>query len=126
MAKEWTKEQLNGFAKADDMHISPFYSDGKTYGTPTWIWSVVADNHLYVRAFNGQNSRWHQSAMTQKAGKIHLNGQDYEVTFKDASGDKNLDAKINQAYQTKYAGSPYMPPMLEDGPVSATVEIDPR
>lgn len=39
--------------RSDDLHISPFREDGKTYGTPTWIWSVVVDGGLYVRAYNG-------------------------------------------------------------------------
>ncbi|WP_234447097.1 DUF2255 family protein [Virgibacillus salexigens] len=43
--------------------MSPFYSDGKTYRTPTWIWSVVVNSNLYVRAYNGQRSRWYQSAI---------------------------------------------------------------
>lgn len=81
MTKNWTNEQLNIFSKADDLHISPFYSDGVTYGTPTWIWSVVVDNNLYVRAYNGQNSRWYQSAMKQTAGRIKFAGQTFEVTF---------------------------------------------
>lgn len=54
MTKQWTIEQLNSFSQADDMHVSPFYADGKTYGTPTWIWSVVVDHNLYVRAYNGK------------------------------------------------------------------------
>lgn len=124
--KKWTEKQLKAFTSADDMHISPFYSDGKTYGTPTWIWSVVANDNLYVRAYNGQNSSWHKSAMTQKAGKIHLAGHDYKVTFKDASGNPALDKMVSQAYQKKYNGSPYLPPMLEAGPVGATVQINPR
>ncbi len=71
MQKAWTQEQLDAFSTADDIHVSPpFYSDGKTPGTPpTWIWSVVADGDLYVRAYNGQNSRWYQSAVEQQAGK---------------------------------------------------------
>lgn len=52
----WTQKQMSAFSKADDMYISPFYEDGKTPGTPTWIWSVVADHNLYVRAYNGQHS----------------------------------------------------------------------
>jgi hypothetical protein len=28
-------------AESDDLHISPFRDDGVTYGTPTWILSVV-------------------------------------------------------------------------------------
>ncbi|GAA6237498.1 DUF2255 family protein [Apilactobacillus micheneri] len=123
---QWSKEQLKGFTTADDMHVSPFYDDGKTYGTPTWIWSVVNNDKLYVRAYNGQNSRWYQSAMKQHAGKIKLNGNEYEVSFNDAAGNKDLDEQINKSYQNKYGDSPYCPPMLEAGPISATVEIEPK
>lgn len=44
MQANWNQEQIAAFSKADDMYISPFYSDGKTPGTPTWIWSVVVDD----------------------------------------------------------------------------------
>jgi len=126
MDLQWTPEQLDEFTSADDLHVSPFYSDGKTYGTPTWIWSVVVDDAIYVRAYNGQNSRWYQSAMEQGAGKIKLAGEEFETKFIDAAGSNELDLKINAAYQKKYQGSPYLPPMLQAGPVSATVKILPR
>ena len=54
----WSKDELRKIANADDLHISPFREDGVTFGTPTWIWSVAVDQALYVRAYNGQNSRW--------------------------------------------------------------------
>ena len=126
MTLQWTSEQLDKFTSADDLHVSPFYADGKTYGTPTWIWSVVVDNDIYVRAYNGQNSRWYQSAMAQGAGKIKIAGEEFEVNFIDAAGSNELDLKINAAYQEKYHDSPYLPPMLQAGPVSATVKILPK
>lgn len=39
----WLKNDLGRIADTDDLHISPLRDDGKTYGTPTWIWSVVVD-----------------------------------------------------------------------------------
>jgi hypothetical protein len=66
----WLKDELRNIAETDDLHISPFREDGKTYGTPTWIWSVVVDDGLYVRGYNGQKSRWYQAAVRQKAGRI--------------------------------------------------------
>ncbi|WP_234005647.1 DUF2255 family protein [Lactobacillus sp. CBA3606] len=122
--RNWTTAQLNRFCTADDMHVSPFYDDGKTYGTPTWIWSVVVANQLYVRAWNGQQSRWYQAARQQRAGRIHLADEDFEVTFTPVTQDDHLTMAINQSYEKKYAGSPYLPPMLEAGPVSATVRLD--
>lgn len=120
----WTATQLKAFTTADDMRVSPFYEDGKTYGTPTWIWSVVVGQHLYVRAWNGQRSRWYQAAKSQGAGRIHLADQDFEVAYVPVTTDDQLTAAINQAYENKYAGSPYLPPMLAAGPISATVRLD--
>jgi len=54
---KWKPEELRRIAETDDLHISPFREDGVTYGTPTWIWSVALNTALYVRAYNGQNSR---------------------------------------------------------------------
>jgi len=45
--------ELQAIDKADDLKISPLRSDGVTFGTPTWIWEVVVDGSLYVRAYNG-------------------------------------------------------------------------
>ena len=57
----WRTEELRKIAEADDLHISPFRDDGVTYGTPTWIWRVAVGDALYVRANNGQKSRWFQA-----------------------------------------------------------------
>jgi hypothetical protein len=57
----WSKNELRKIAGTDDLHIAPFRDDGKTYGTPTWIWSVVVDGALYVRGYNGRSSRWYQA-----------------------------------------------------------------
>ena len=66
----WSKDELRKIAEADDLHISPFREDGVTFGTPTWIWSVAVDGALYVRSYNGQNSRWYQAAVRRKAGRL--------------------------------------------------------
>lgn len=121
---EWAKNDIAKIAETDDLHISPFRDDGVTYGTPTWIWSVVVNDQLYVRAYNGQNSRWYKSAMKQKAGRISAAGNTYEVTFGQA--DANLNDQIDEAYKKKYKGSPYLPPMVEERTRAATVKISPK
>jgi hypothetical protein len=120
----WSKDELSKIAQTDDLHISPFREDGKTYDTPTWIWSVVVDDALYVRAYNGQSSRWYKAAMRQKAGRIAAAGITKEVLFEplnDASNDR-----INDAYRTKYEGSPYLKPMIGARAHAATVKLIPR
>ena len=120
----WPKDELRSIAETDDLHISPFRDDGKTYGTPTWIWSVVVNDTLYVRAYNGRKSRWHQAAMRQKAGRITAAGLTKEVTFEPVDGPVN--DLIDDAYRAKYKGSPYLDPIIGARARSATVMVMPR
>jgi len=120
----WPRDELRKIAEADDLHIAPFREDGATYGTSTWIWSVAVDDVLYVRAYNGQRSRWHQAAIRQKAGRIVAAGLTKEVTFEPVDGP--INDRVDDAYRAKYRGSAYLSPMIGAGPRSATVKIMPR
>lgn len=120
----WSKSELRKIAESDDLHIAPFREDGKTYGTPTWIWSVVVDDALYMRGYNGQNSRWYKSAVGQKAGLITAAGMTKEVTFEKVDGP--IDKRIDDAYRAKYKGSPYLKPMISARARSATLKAMPR
>jgi hypothetical protein len=120
----WPKEELRMIAEADDLHIVPFREDGTTYGTPTWIWSVVVDDALYVRGYNGQNSRWYQAAVRQKAGRIIAAGMTKEVAFERVDGP--INDRIDDAYRAKYRGSAYLSPMIGARARAATVKIMPR
>jgi len=120
----WSKNELNKIAETDDLHISPFRDDGKTYGTPTWIWSVVVDGELYVRGYNGQKSSWYQAAVKQKAGRISAAGITKEVSFETVNGSVN--DRIDDTYRAKYKGSPYLPPMISARARAATVKVTPR
>ena len=125
----WAKRELEKIAETDDLHISPFRDDGKTYGTPTWIWSVVVDGALYVRAYNGQKSRWYKSATQQKAGRITAAGITKEVSFEPVdlnTVEGRIHERIDEAYKEKYKRSPYLKPMIGPGPRSATVQVMPR
>jgi hypothetical protein len=120
----WPAEELRQIAAADDLHIAPFREDGTTYGTPTWIWSIAIGSGLYVRAYNGQDSRWYRAAMRQKAGRITAAGLTRDVAFERVEGP--LQDRIDDAYRAKYGGSPYLAPMIGPRARSATVRIVPR
>jgi hypothetical protein len=120
---KWQKEEFAKIAASDDLHIAPFREDGKTYGTPTWIWSVVVDGTLYVRAYNGTASSWYKAALRQKAGRITSGGIKWDVSF--ARADDALAARIDEAYKAKYASSPYLAPMIGNKARAATVVILP-
>jgi hypothetical protein len=121
---QWPKEELDRIAETDDLHISPFREDGRTYGTPTWVWSVVVDGNLYVRSYNGQNGRWYQAARQQKAGRMTAAGITKEVAFEAVDGA--VQDRIDDAYRAKYQDSPYLSPMINARARAATVKLTPR
>ena len=120
----WPKGELNKIAGTDDLHIAPFRDDGKTYGTPTWIWSVVVDGALYVRAYNGHKSQWYQAALRQKAGRISAAGITKDVSFEPVEGV--ILESIDNAYKAKYKSSEYLGAMISTRARAATVNIVPR
>jgi hypothetical protein len=111
-------------ATNDDLHVSPFREDGVTYGTPTWIWSVAVGEELFVRAYNGQKSRWYQAAIRQKAGRITAAGMTRQVTFEPVNGASN--DRIDDAYREKYKVSPYLSAMIGARARAATLRVVPR
>jgi hypothetical protein len=123
-AVAWSPKELQKIAGTDDLHISPFREDGETYGTPTWIWSVVVDGDLYVRGYNGQQSRWYQAAVRQRAGRIRAAGMTKDVRFEPVDGP--INGRIDDAYRAKYRGSPYLTPTIGTRARAATVRVLPR
>lgn len=121
--KIFPPEELQAIDEADDLHIAPFREDGVTYGTPTWIWSVVVNNDLYVRAYHGTSSRWYKAAMSQRAGKIEAGGMTKQVRFEPVHG--NINQRIDEAYRKKYQSSPYLDAMIGGRASAATVVILP-
>lgn len=122
LSKKLTEEEVEKIGKADDFHIAPFREDGKTYGTPTWIWSVEVDGYLYARAYSGKESRWYKAAINQKAGKIQVAGMERKVRF-EPERNTEINSKIDEAYKKKYKGDEYLEPMIGEEPKAATVKI---
>ena len=119
--KELDNQAIEMIFERNDFHIAPYREDGETFGTLTWIWVVEVEGSLYVRAYNGVNSRWYKSALSQKAGKIKSNGTEFKVQFQPISGE--INDKIDEAYRAKYNGSPYLQSMISDRAKAATVKV---
>ena len=120
---EWNKEKLNKIKNSDDLYIAPFREDGKTDGTLTWIWSVIVNDELFVRAYNGKNSSWYSSAVKQKSGKIKAAEMEFEVNFEQVDINDSIQKLIDDAYKMKYSSSPYLTSMISVQARSATVKI---
>ncbi|SDZ76240.1 hypothetical protein SAMN05192529_101304 [Arachidicoccus rhizosphaerae] len=120
----FSSAELQNIDKADDLKISPLRADGKTYGTPTWIWEVVVDHKLFVRAYSGTSSSWYKAAVSQGAGRIHAAGNIWNVRFEIA--DEALQDTVDTAYRKKYASSPYLSAMIGQKAKQATIQITGR
>jgi hypothetical protein len=120
----WANNELSKIAETDDLQIAPLREDGRTYGTPTRIWSVVVDGELYVRAYNGKRSRWYQAALQKKAGRITAAGMTIEVSFELVEG--LINDRVDDAYRAKHRSSPYLAPMIGARARAATVKVLPR
>jgi len=119
---EWTKNELAAIDAADDLKMAPYHEDFKTTGTPVWIWEVVVDGGLYVRAYSGTSSRWYQAAIKQKSGKIIVAGKTEAVHY-EAVKDPAVLNQIDEAYHKKYDPSPYVGPMVGERAKAATIKI---
>jgi hypothetical protein len=85
---------------------------------------VAVDDALYVRGYNSQKSRWYQSALQQKAGRIIAAGMTKEVSFDPVSGPMN--DRVDEAYRAKYSDSEYLPPTIGPRARASSVRIMPR
>ena len=121
---KWEQAEVGAIVKADDLHISVFREDMVSYGTPTFIWCVEVAGDLYVRAYNGVQSRWYQAALKQKAGRIIAAGKTLDVSFEPIDGA--LSDRIDDAYRAKYSTSSYLAPMISERSRAATVRISPK
>ena len=119
----WTDEELT-VANKEDIHIAAPNEDG-TMHAPTWIWVVVADGNLYVRSYNGKNGRWYSAAKRSGHGQVTFGAIAKDVDF-EFINDPEIDAKVDDAYKQKYAGSPYLEGPLNEPMRSTTVRLVPR
>lgn len=120
---DWNAAFLNRITQADGLRIAPLRDDGVTLGTPTFIWAVVAEGRLFVRAYSGTGSSWYRAALRQLAGRIQLAEEGFDVRFAPVAA--GLKPAIDAAYRTKYADSRYLGAMISDRASAATVEVLP-
>lgn len=119
----WAAEFFDMIAANDGLRIAPLREDHATFGTPTYIWAVIAEGRLFVRAYSGAASSWYRAALRESAGQVHLAGRVFDVRF--VQMDEAVTPAIDAAYRAKYPSSSYLAPMVSARARGATVEVLP-
>jgi hypothetical protein len=96
---EWTPEQLDRIARADELQIASRRSDGTLRPFVT-IWVVRVGDELYVRSAYGAANPWFRRALASGTGRIRAGGIERDVTFADTASDAHPG--IDAAYHAKY------------------------
>ena len=121
----WTSDELNKIGTAEELRIASLRADG-TLRKPVIIWVVRIGDDLYVRSVNGRTSVWFRGVQTRHEGHIRAGGVEKDVTFVEES-DPEINAKIDEAYLTKYRRYPqWVAPMVTPEVRAATIKLVPR
>ena len=92
-------------------------------GTPTWIWSVVVDGELYVRAYKGRVPAGTKPPCGRRRRQITAGGVTRDVSFTPVEGA--VTDRIDDVYRSKYGRSSYLASMISARARAATVRIAP-
>jgi hypothetical protein len=121
----WTKDELEKIGSAEELRIATLRRDG-TLRKPVTIWVARLDDNLYVRCVNGREGAWFRGLLTKHEGHIRAGGVEQEVTFVEES-DPDINARIDEAYLTKYKRYPqWVAPMVTPKVRAATIKLVPR
>ena len=119
----WSVDELAAIGGAEELQIAPDRADG-TAGPATTIWVVRVADDLHVRSYRGQSGGWYRRAARSRRGTIRAGGLDRRVRF--GAAEAALQARIDEAYRTKYAAySSLVSPMVAPAAVATTVQLRP-
>jgi hypothetical protein len=123
--KQWTSDQLDRIARAEEVQIASMRRDG-TLRKPVTVWAVRHGDDIYVRSVRGRSGQWFRGTRETQEGGIRAGGVQQDVTFVDTDHDSDDD--VDAAYRTKYrryAGS-ILNSVLTPEARSSTLKLVPR
>ena len=122
---EWTNDELNNIAPAEELELASARRDGSLRNAVT-IWVVRHGDDLYVRSVNGRTAGWFRGTQVRHEGRIWAGGVEKDVTFVDA-GDEVND-QVDAAYRAKYRryAASIINSVVSPEARSATIKLVPR
>ena len=96
---QWTGDQLDRFARAEEVQIASVRRDG-VLSKPVTVWVVRQGDDIFVRSVRGRSAHWFRGTQERNEGRIQVAGVQQDVTFVDA--DHNINDEVDTAYRAKY------------------------
>jgi hypothetical protein len=117
----WTNEELEIFAAAEEVRIAAVDEGGPRPDVPVWVVRVGDD--LYVRSVKGRSGRWYQRIARSHQGRVSAGGLECHITVEDPGAAVNTE--IDAAYGQKYAryGDRYIQAMTTPEVASTTLRL---
>jgi hypothetical protein len=122
---QWTADQLDKLARAEEVQIASVRPDG-TLRKPVTVWIVRQGDDLYVRSVRGRNGHWFRGAQQRHEGRVRAGGAQQDVTLVDAGRDS--DDEVDAAYRAKYSryAGRILNSVLTPEARAATIKLLPR
>jgi hypothetical protein len=89
------------------------------------IWTVVADDEVFVRSFRGAKGRWYRDLATGGPATLEFAGRRLRVQAIPASDPAAIE-RASHAYLSKYRSSSYAQAMVQPEMVPTTLRLEPR
>jgi hypothetical protein len=122
-SEQMAADPLRHLADVEEISIGFRRPDGSTGSTPVWI--VQVGDGLFVRSIRGPRGGWYRRLRANPDGEVRDGGHLHPVRAEPVA-DAGTVAGVTRAYATKYAGSPYVRPLLEEPAPGATLRLEPR
>jgi hypothetical protein len=120
----WARDELERFAKAEEIEITVRRRDGSP-GKPVTVWCVRSADNLYVRSVKGRNGAWYRAVEESHEGRISAGRLGKDVKFEQA--DASVKEEVDSAYRSKYRryAGPILNSCLTPEATSTTLRIVP-
>lgn len=119
----WSKEIIDEINQSTTIQNQP-YDDSEHPFQDNPLWVVTIDNHIYLRAGKGRDSKWYQAGL-KNGGQIAVNGQIFKIKYSPVTDEKE-QKQVTQAYLEKYHNQYPIDMMISDKCADATVELIPE
>ena len=117
----WTPAELDLVDTTEEVRVAGLREDG-SLRTAITIWAVRVDDTVYIRSVLGAGAGWYRGTQLRGLGHLEAGALAKNVSF---TRDPTKDARVDEAYWTKYGRGPDVIAINSELATSTTLRVDP-